>query len=64
MTYKILFRQSEVADPYAVYRQRLQEMPVCFDAAAGIWAVHTSLSAVASINVQRSAFQQIWRRKP
>jgi cytochrome P450 len=41
MTHKILFRQSEVSDPYAVYRQRLQSAPVCFDAAANIWAVHT-----------------------
>jgi len=40
MTRKILFRQSEVSDPYTVYRQRLQKEPICFDAAANIWAVH------------------------
>ncbi|SDF02693.1 cytochrome P450 [Chitinophaga filiformis] len=41
MTHKILFRQSEVSDPYTVYRQRLQEAPVCFDADANVWAVHS-----------------------
>ncbi len=40
MIHNILFRQSEAADPYAVYRQRLQEQPVCFDPAGDLWAVH------------------------
>jgi len=34
MTHKILFRQSEVSDPYTVYRQQLQEAPICFDTEA------------------------------
>lgn len=41
MTNKILFRQSEVPDPYTIYQQRLQEQPVCFDPVDNVWAVHS-----------------------
>lgn len=37
----VLFRQSEVEDPYAFYAQMVSEQPIYFDSANKIWAVYS-----------------------
>lgn len=37
----LLFLQSDVADPYAIYQRLLAEQPVCRDARTGIWGVYS-----------------------
>lgn len=38
---RVLFLQSEVADPYALYARRLKENPVLFCEADQAWAIHS-----------------------
>ena len=48
----VLFRQSEVQDPFAIYAQMLIEHPVYFDSANKIWAVYAYAACQQLLNAE------------